>query len=50
MLSTMGARIKRFYDGGLWTKQQVHDATRVGAITEDEYKIITGEDYVAPTN
>lgn len=41
----MGARVKRFYDGGLWTKQQVHDVVGAGAITKEEYKTITGEEY-----
>lgn len=48
MLSTMGARIKRFYDGKLWTKEQVHIVTGIGSITQEEYKVITGEDYVVP--
>lgn len=46
MLSTMGERAKRFYDKNLWTKQQMHDVTRVGAITKEEYEIIVGEEYV----
>lgn len=43
----MFARIKRFYDNGLWTKQQVHDVVAVGAITPEEYELITGEPYEA---
>lgn len=43
----MFARIKRFYDRGLWTIEQVHFAVGVNAITEVEYKEITGMDYVA---
>ena len=38
-------RIKRFYDQGLWTKEMVADGVRVGRITEEEYKEITGEYY-----
>lgn len=43
----MFARIKRFYDNGLWTKEQVHTVTGLGVLTPKEYKEITGEDYVA---
>jgi len=39
------SKIKRFYDGGYWTKQMVADAVEKGKITEKEYKKITGEDY-----
>ena len=36
--------VKKYYDKGLWTKQQVHNA--VGRwITADEYELITGEVY-----
>lgn len=41
----MFARIKRFYDSKLWTKEQVYNAVGAGAITVDEYKLITGEKY-----
>lgn len=36
-------RIKRFYDGGLWTAAMVGDAVTKGVITEEQYKEITGE-------
>lgn len=45
-MSTMANRIKRFYDKQLWTKQQVHEAVAANAITVEEYKLITGEEYV----
>ncbi len=38
-------RIKRFYDQGYWTKQQVADAVVYGQITPAEYESITGEPY-----
>lgn len=38
-------RIKRFYDGGLWTKEQVKDGVRTNTITEDEYEQIVGEPF-----
>ncbi len=38
-------KVKYYYDHGLWSIEKVHKA--VGRwITEDEYKEITGEDYV----
>lgn len=42
----MFAKIKKFYNRKLWTKEQVHYAVGI-AIDEAEYKEITGEDYVA---
>lgn len=39
--------VKNYYDKGLWSKHRVQMA--VGRwITEEEYKEITGEDFVAP--
>lgn len=37
--------VKRNYDRGFWTLQQVRNAVVMGWISEDEYKIITGGDY-----
>lgn len=39
--------IKSFYDNQLWTSDQVSDAVTKGKITADQYKLITGNDYVA---
>ena len=39
-------RIKYFYDAGLWSSPMVKTAVRKGIITADQYKEITGEDYV----
>ena len=37
--------VKDYYDRGLWSKERVHSA--VGKwITAEEYKTITGEDYI----
>ena len=41
------ARIKRFYDGGLWTKEMVADGVVANKITGEQYFEITGEVYVA---
>ena len=40
--------IKKYYDKGLWTQKMVGDGVYAGKITVDEYKGITGEDYVEP--
>lgn len=39
--------IKRYYDMGKYTNEQVKVFVKAGWITEEEYKTITGEDYVA---
>ena len=39
------SKIKRFFEGGYWTKQMAAAAVEKGKITEAEYKEITGEDY-----
>lgn len=38
-------KIKLWYDWGLWTKDQVHDAVP-DLITPEEYEMITGDVYV----
>lgn len=40
-------QIKKNYDRKLWNKQMVKVAVAKGVITEEQYKEITGEDYVA---
>ena len=40
------SRIKRFYENGLWTKEQYIEIVAVGKITIVEYEDITGEVYV----
>lgn len=40
-------KIKSYYDRGLWTAEMVANAVVKGKITTDEYKQITGLDYVA---
>lgn len=42
------ATIKRMYDRGYWTKEMVGDGVYAGKITAEQYKTITGEEYVAP--
>lgn len=38
----MYAKIKKFYDLGLYTNEQVHKFVEKGVITEDEYRAIVG--------
>ena len=39
-------KIKGWYEAGWWTKGMVKDAVVKEKITADEYKDLTGEDYV----
>ena len=39
-------KVKGWYEAGWWTKSMVKDAVVKEKITGDEYKEITGEDYV----
>lgn len=39
--------IKKNYDRGLWNKSMVKTAVKKGVITTEQYKEITGEEYVA---
>ena len=41
------SRIKRFFDRGLWTIEQVREAVTYNKLTETEFKEITGEEYEA---
>ncbi len=38
-------KVKYYYEQGLWDKTRVGNAVKMGWITEDEYKTITGDDY-----
>lgn len=38
-------KVKGYYNRGLWSKKQVHDAVGKGWITAEEYEIIVGEPY-----
>lgn len=40
----MFKKIKKFYDLGLYTKEQVHDFVDKGVITEEQYIEIVGLD------
>lgn len=38
----MFEKIKRFYNLGLYTKEQVHKFVEKGVITEEQYDLIVG--------
>ena len=42
----MKNRIEKWYKQGLWTLDMVKNAVEKGVITEEDYKEITGEEYV----
>ena len=37
--------VKRYYDKGIYSKENVATFVKAGKITADDYKDITGEDY-----
>jgi uncharacterized XkdX family phage protein len=41
------AKVKEFYDLGVWPEKRVRDAVVKGWITAEEFKEITGKDYAA---
>ena len=43
MHSKKYAKVKLYYDRGVWTKEMVYNAVIKGWITEEEYEEITGE-------
>ena len=45
-MSKWSEKIKGWYESGWWTKGMVKNAVVKEKITADEYKEITGEDYV----
>lgn len=39
-------KIKKWYKLKIWTKEMVANAVIKGIVTKEDYKIITGEDYI----
>jgi len=39
-------RVKYYFDAGLWSLPMVKNAVRKGVITKEQFKEITGVDYV----
>lgn len=46
MLMSRFDKVKNYYRSGYWSIKRVKDAVIKNWITEEEFKIITGEDYV----
>lgn len=44
-MSKFANKVKGYYDAGFWNEKMVRNAVIKGKITEEEFKIITGEDY-----
>lgn len=44
-MSKKFAKVKRYYDEGLWTKAMVHNAVVKNWIMPEEYAEITGETF-----
>lgn len=42
-------KVKSYFEKGLWKLKQVHDAVEKSWITAEEFKEITGEEYI-PVN
>lgn len=40
-------RLSEYYKQGYWSKSMIGDAVKKEKITTEEYKKITGEDYIA---
>ena len=39
--------VKRYFDKGIYTTESVGSFVRAGRLTEEQYKEITGEDYIS---
>lgn len=46
-MSDFAGQVKRYYELGFWTEARVKNAVAKGALTEEEYKQITGKTYRA---
>ena len=44
-MSSKYEKVLRYYRTGMWNIAQVHNAVVKGWITEEEYSMITGENY-----
>lgn len=40
-------KVKKYYDMGMWSETRVRNAVKMGWITPEEFKEITGQNYVA---
>lgn len=46
-MSEFAVKIKNYYELGLWNLKRLKNAVQKGAISEQEYKAITGKEYIA---
>jgi len=44
-MSALFNKIKKYYNMGLYTKENVAEFVKKGKLTPEEYKLITGDDY-----
>ncbi|MBQ2615880.1 MAG: XkdX family protein [Synergistaceae bacterium] len=44
-MSEFAAKVKRYYELGLWDLSRVANAVKKGALTAEEYALITGKQY-----
>lgn len=44
-MSTLVKSLKRLYESGRLTKEQIRERVNKGTITEEDYEYITGEPY-----
>ena len=45
-MSEFAEKVKRWYELGLWNEVRVKNAVKKGALTSEEFKAITGKDYL----
>ena len=44
-MSAFAEKVKKYYELKLWSIGRVKDAVNKGAVTREEYALITGEEY-----
>lgn len=44
-MSRLYKTVKRYYDSGIYSKEDVARFVEAGRLTAEEYKLITGDDY-----
>lgn len=44
-MSAFAEKVKKYYELGLWAIERVKNAVDKGAVTREEYALITGEEY-----
>lgn len=44
-MGVMFEKIKKYYDFGLWNEERLRNVVNVGAITAEEFEMITGKSF-----